>query len=119
VLKRAPATFALYSGNDDTALALMLLGGHGVISVTANVAPRMMSALCRAALAGDLAQARAINNQLLPLHFKLFVEANPIPVKWALAKLGRIQNGIRLPLVPLTVANEPVVLGAMKEAGLI
>jgi 4-hydroxy-tetrahydrodipicolinate synthase len=119
VLKRAPATFALYSGNDDTALALMLLGGHGVISVTANVAPRMMSALCRAALAGDLAQARAINNQLLPLHFKLFVEANPIPVKWALAKMGRIPNGIRLPLVPLTVANEPVVLGAMKEAGLI
>ena len=100
-------------------LALMLLGGHGVISVTANVAPRMMSEMCRAALSGDLARARALNNQMLPLHFKLFVEANPIPVKWALAKLGRIHGGIRLPLVPLTAASEPVVLGAMKEAGLL
>ena len=118
-MKRAPSPFALYSGNDDTALALILLGGHGVISVMANVAPRLMSELCRAALAGDLGRARAINNQLLPLHFKLFVEANPIPVKWALAKMGRIQNGIRLPRVPLTAANEPVVLGAMKEVGLV
>jgi 4-hydroxy-tetrahydrodipicolinate synthase len=119
VLKKAPPTFALYSGNDDTALALMLLGGHGVISVTANIAPRLMSDLCRAALAGDFAAARAINNRLLPVHFKLFVEPNPVPVKWALARMGRIQNGIRLPLVPLSVANEPVVLGAMKEAGLV
>lgn len=119
VLKKAPPTFALYSGNDDTALALLLLGGHGVISVTANIAPRLMSEMCRAALAGDFAAARAINNRLLPVHFKLFVEPNPIPVKWALAKMGRIQNGIRLPLVPLSDANEPVVLGAMKEAGLL
>ncbi len=119
VLKKAPPAFALYSGNDDTALALMLLGGHGVISVTANIAPRLMSDMCRAALSGDFAAARAINNRLLPVHFKLFVEPNPIPVKWALAKMGRIQNGIRLPLVPLSVANEPVVLGAMKEAGLL
>jgi 4-hydroxy-tetrahydrodipicolinate synthase len=119
ILKKAPASFALYSGNDDTALALMLLGGHGVISVTANIAPRLMSDMCRAALSGDFATARAINNRLLPLHFKLFVEPNPIPVKWALAKTGRIENGIRLPLVPLSVANEPVVLGAMKEAGLL
>ncbi len=119
ILKKAPASFALYSGNDDTALALMLLGGHGVISVTANVAPRLMSDMCRAALSGDFAAARAINNRLLPLHFKLFVEPNPIPVKWALAKTGRIENGIRLPLVPLSVANEPIVLGAMKEAGLL
>ena len=119
VLKKAPASFALYSGNDDTALALMFLGGHGVVSVTANIAPRLMSDMCRAALAGDFATARAINNRLLPLHFKLFVEPNPIPVKWALAKTGRIQNGIRLPLLPLSVANEPVVLGAMKEAGLL
>ena len=119
VLKKAPASFALYSGNDDTALALMLLGGHGVISVTANIAPRLMSDMCRAALAGDFATARAINNRLLPLHFKLFVEPNPIPIKWALAKTGRIENGSRLPLVPLSVANEPVVLGAMKEAGLL
>jgi 4-hydroxy-tetrahydrodipicolinate synthase len=119
LLKKAPTGFALYSGNDDTALALMLLGGHGVISVTANIAPRLMSDMCRAALAGDLATARAINNRLLPVHFKLFVEPNPIPVKWALAKMGRIQGGIRLPLVPLSVANEPVVLGAMNEAGLL
>jgi 4-hydroxy-tetrahydrodipicolinate synthase len=119
VLKKAPPTFALYSGNDDTALALMLLGGHGVISVTANISPRLMSDMCRAALAGDFATARAINNRLLPVHFKLFVEPNPIPVKWALAKMGRIRGGIRLPLVPLSVANEPVVLGAMNEAGLL
>ena len=119
VLKRAPSTFALYSGNDDTALALMLLGGHGVISVTANIAPRLMSEMCRAVLKGDFARARTINNQLLPVHFKLFVEPNPIPVKWALAKMGRIHGGIRLPLVPLTTANEAVVLGAMKEAGLV
>jgi 4-hydroxy-tetrahydrodipicolinate synthase len=119
VLKKAPPTFALYSGNDDTALALMLLGGHGVISVTANIAPRLMSDMCRAALSGDFAAARAINDRLLPVHFKLFVEPNPIPVKWALAKMGHIENGIRLPLVPLSLANEPVVLGAMKEAGLL
>jgi 4-hydroxy-tetrahydrodipicolinate synthase len=119
VLKHAPSTFALYSGNDDTALALVMLGGHGVISVTANIAPRLMSEMCRAALAGEYAKARAINNQLLPVHFKLFVEANPIPVKWALAKMGRIPGGIRLPLVPLSAANEAVVLGAMKEAGLV
>ena len=119
VLKKAPRSFALYSGNDDTALALMLLGGHGVISVTANIAPRLMSEMCRAALSGDFAAARAINDRLLPVHFKLFVEPNPIPVKWALAKMGHIENGIRLPLVPLSIANEPVVLGAMKEAGLL
>jgi 4-hydroxy-tetrahydrodipicolinate synthase len=119
VLKHAPSTFALYSGNDDTALALLMLGGHGVISVTANIAPRLMSEMCRAALAGEFAKARAINNQLLPVHFKLFVEANPIPVKWALAKMGRIPGGIRLPLVPLSAANEAVVFGAMKEAGLV
>jgi len=118
VLKRAPSTFSLYSGNDDTALALILLGGHGVISVTANVAPRLMSDMCRAALAGDIAKARALNDRLLPLHFKLFVEANPIPVKWALAKMGRIGPGIRLPLVPLSSNQEATVANAMKEVGL-
>jgi 4-hydroxy-tetrahydrodipicolinate synthase len=118
LLKRLPSNFAVYSGNDDSALSLMLLGGHGVISVTANVAPRPMSEMCAAALAGDFARARAVNQRLLPLHFKLFVEANPIPVKWALAKMGRIAGGIRLPLVPLSAASEPVVLAAMKEAGL-
>jgi len=88
-----------------------------VISVTANVAPRLMSELCKAALAGDLAKARQINNRLLPLHFKLFVEPNPIPVKWALAKMGRIHGGIRLPLVPLSESAESVVQAALKDAG--
>jgi 4-hydroxy-tetrahydrodipicolinate synthase len=119
LLRRLPAHFAVYSGNDDSALALMLLGGHGVISVTANVAPRLMSELARAALEGDLVRARQINNRLLPLHFKLFVEPNPIPVKWALGRLGRIAGGIRLPLVPLSTAAEAPVLAAMRDAGLI
>jgi 4-hydroxy-tetrahydrodipicolinate synthase len=119
LLKRAPKSFAVYSGNDDTALALMLLGGHGVISVTANVAPRLMSELCKAALSGDLSGARALNNRLLPLHLKLFVEPNPIPVKWALAKTGRIGGGIRLPLVPLSAASQPVVEAALHELGLL
>ncbi len=119
LLKRLPARFALYSGNDDTALALMLLGGHGVISVTANVAPRQMSELAKAALGGDLSRARTINNQLMALHTKLFIEPNPIPVKWALAKMGRIAGGIRLPLVPLSASAESTVLAAMKDAGVL
>lgn len=119
LLKHLPAGFALYSGNDDSALALLLLGGHGVISVTANVAPKPMSQMCRAAAAGDLAAARRINNQLLPLHMKLFVEPNPIPVKWALARLGRIPAGLRLPLVPLSAAAQPAVEAALKDAGLL
>jgi 4-hydroxy-tetrahydrodipicolinate synthase len=118
LLRRLPSTFALYSGNDDTALALMLLGGHGVISVSANVAPRAMAEMCRAALAGDLDRARQINQKLLPLHLKLFVEPNPIPVKWALATMGRIPAGIRLPLTPLSHAAEATVLAALKEAGI-
>lgn len=120
LLRRLPAgkPFAVYSGNDDSALSLMLLGGAGVISVTANVAPRLMSQMCAAALAGDLATARRLNNQLMPLHMKLFVEPNPIPTKWALARMGRIPSGIRLPLVPLSPANEAVVAAAIKEAGL-
>ena len=117
LLKHLPPSFALYSGNDDSALALMLLGGHGVISVTANVAPRQMSEMCAAALAGDLKRARKINAQLLPVHFKLFVEPNPVPVKWALAKAGRIGGGLRLPLVPLSKQNEAVVQSALQEAG--
>ena len=119
LLKRAPKSLAVYSGNDDTALPLMLLGGHGVISVTANVAPRLMSEMCKAALGGDLSGARALNNRLLPLHLKLFVEPNPVPVKWALAKMGRIEGGIRLPLVPLAEANQPVVEAALREMGLL
>jgi 4-hydroxy-tetrahydrodipicolinate synthase len=117
LLKYLPPSFALYSGNDDSALALMLLGGHGVISVTANVAPRQMSEMCAAALAGDLKRARRLNAELLPLHFKLFVEPNPVPAKWALAKAGRIDGGIRLPLVPLSKQNEAIVQGALQEAG--
>jgi 4-hydroxy-tetrahydrodipicolinate synthase len=119
LLKRAPKSFAVYSGNDDTALALMLLGGHGVISVTANVAPRLMSELAKAALAGDLSGARALNNRLLPLHLKLFVEPNPIPVKWALAKMGLIGGGIRLPMVPLSEPQQPVVETALRDLGLL
>jgi 4-hydroxy-tetrahydrodipicolinate synthase len=119
LLKHAPKDFALYSGNDDTALALMLLGGHGVISVTANVAPKLMSQMCTAALKGDLAAARRINDQLLPVHMKLFVEPNPIPVKWALAKMGRCPAGLRLPLVPLSAGAQPAVEGALRESGLL
>ncbi|MGE5712982.1 MAG: 4-hydroxy-tetrahydrodipicolinate synthase [Betaproteobacteria bacterium] len=119
LLRRLPPSFALYSGNDDSALALMLLGGHGVISVTANVAPKLMSEMCRAALSSDLARARQLNAQLWPLHQKLFVEPNPIPAKWALAKMGRIEGGIRLPLTPLSVPAEHIVLAALKEVGLV
>lgn len=119
LLARLPADFALYSGNDDSALALMLLGGHGVISVTANVAPGPMARLCAAALAGDLAAAREINRRLLPLHFRLFVEANPIPVKWALAEMGRIPAGLRLPMTPLSESLHETVRGALRAAGVI
>lgn len=119
LLARLPDGFALYSGNDDSALALMLLGGHGVISVTANVAPREMAQLCAAALAGDLPGARAINRRLLPLHLRLFVEANPIPVKWALARMGRIEGGIRLPMTPLEARHHATVEAALRDAGVL
>jgi 4-hydroxy-tetrahydrodipicolinate synthase len=119
LLSRVPAEFALYSGNDDSALALMALGGHGVISVTANVAPREMAQLCAAALAGDLKSARAINNRLLPLHFKLFVEANPIPLKWALQRMGRIEGGIRMPMTPLEPRHHAVVEAALRQSGVL
>ncbi|MCB1936326.1 MAG: 4-hydroxy-tetrahydrodipicolinate synthase [Nitrosomonas sp.] len=102
LLRRAPDDFAIYSGDDVSALALMLLGGHGVISVTANVAPKLMHDMCAAALAGELQTARLINNKLMLLHTDLFVEANPIPVKWAVAQMGLIENGIRLPLIRLS-----------------
>jgi 4-hydroxy-tetrahydrodipicolinate synthase len=119
LLKRLPRTFALYSGDDATCLALMLLGGQGVISVTANVAPRLMHDMCAAALAGDLVRARALNFRLLGLHRKLFVEANPIPVKWAVAELGLIGAGIRLPLTPLSAEHHDTVREAMREAGVL
>jgi 4-hydroxy-tetrahydrodipicolinate synthase len=111
--------FALYSGNDDTALAFMLLGGHGVISVTANVAPRQVAELCKAALAGDLATARRWNAKLASLNASLFVEANPIPVKWALAELGWIDNELRLPLTPLSPRFHDVLRRALRDAGCV
>lgn len=118
LLRRAPKNFAVYSGEDATGLPLMLMGGHGVISVTANVAPRLMREMCTAALSGDIARAREINNRLLGLHTKLFVEGNPIPVKWALAQMGLIEPGIRLPLVPLSANFHEVVREAMRQAGI-
>jgi 4-hydroxy-tetrahydrodipicolinate synthase len=119
LLVRLPAGFSVLSGNDDSALALMAMGGHGVISVTANVAPGPMAKLCAAALAGDWAGALAINRQLLALHLKLFVEANPIPVKWALARMGRIGHGIRLPMTPLSPPLHDTVLAAMTASGVL
>ena len=118
LLRRAPKGFAVYSGEDATGLPLMLMGGHGVISVSANVAPRLMREMCAAALSGDIARAREANNRLLGLHTKLFVEANPIPVKWALAQMGLIEPGIRLPLVPLSANCHEVVREAMRQAGI-
>src|SRR5206468_11996979 len=105
--------------NDDSALALICMGGQGVISVVANVAPRAMRDLCAAALAGDIARAREINRKVLSLHTRLFIEANPIPVKWSLAQIGLIEEGIRLPLTPLSVQHQETVRAALKEAGVI
>ena len=100
-----------------TVLPLIFMGGHGVISVTANVAPALMAQMCRAALAGEFAKARAINDRLLPLHRRLFIEANPSPAKWALAEMGRIENELRLPLVPLSAQHHEAVRAALREAG--
>jgi len=118
LIRRAPRNFAIYSGEDAGALALILLGGHGVISVTANVAPRMMAEMCSAALVGDVKKAREINLRLLGLHQKLFIETSPAPVKWARAQMGLIEGGIRLPLVPLTDRSHEAVRGALAEAGI-
>ena len=109
--------FAVYSGEDITGLPLMLMGGHGVISVTANVAPKLMSQMCAAALAGDVAGARAANDRLLALHRRLFVEANPIPTKWALAEMGLIHDELRLPLVKLSPQFHDTVRAALRDAG--
>jgi len=113
-----PENFAVYSGDDASALALLLLGGHGVISVTANVAPKLMHEMCSAAFMGDLGAARAANRQLMRLHKDLFVEANPIPVKWAVAQMGLIGPGLRLPLTPLSDRYHAVVADAMRSAGI-
>lgn len=118
LLKRLPRDFAVYSGDDGTGLALMLMGGHGVISVTANVVPKAMRELCDAALSGNLVQARAINDALLGLHKHLFVEANPIPVKWVLEQMGLIGAGMRLPLTPLAEQHHALLRAAMRQAGI-
>jgi len=109
--------FAVYSGDDITGLPLMLMGGHGVISVTANVAPRLMAQMCAAALKGDVTAARACNNRLLALHRNLFIEPNPTPAKWSLAEMGLIHNELRLPLVKLSPQFHETVRAALREAG--
>lgn len=119
LLQRVPEGFAVYSGDDASTLALMLLGAHGTISVTANVAPRLMHEMCAAAMKGEVAKAREINFRLLGLHRNLFVEANPIPVKWAVARMGKMKNHLRLPLTPLSQSAHAVVEAAMRQAGVI
>jgi 4-hydroxy-tetrahydrodipicolinate synthase len=119
LLSRVPETFALYSGNDDSALALMAMGGHGVISVTANVAPALVARMCAAALSEDWVTARAINRQLLRLNLDLFLEANPIPLKWAMAKMGLCGPALRLPMTPLSQVHHETVLAALKSAGVL
>ena len=119
LLRLAPTSFAVYSGDDPTAMSLMFMGGAGNISVTANVAPRAMHALCVAAMAGDVARAVAINNQVIPLHAKLFVEPNPVPVKWAMAEMGLMPAGMRLPLAPLAEEFHDTVRAALREAGVL
>src|SRR5690349_24271986 len=117
LIRRAPRNFAIYSGEDAGALALILLGGHGVISVTANVAPKAMHQMCAAALVGDVKKSRELNLRLLGLHQKLFIETSPSPVKWAMAQMGLIEGGLRLPLVPLTDRSHNAVREALAEAG--
>jgi len=119
LIREAPKGFAIYSGDDPTAIALMLCGGQGNVSVTANVAPRLMHELCVAAMAGDTQRAMEIQFKLLPLHKNLFVEANPIPVKWAMARMKLCGTAIRLPMTPLTPANQAVVESALRASGLL
>jgi len=119
LIRETPENFAIYSGDDPTAVALMLCGGQGNVSVTANVAPRLMHELCVAAMAGDVKTAMAIQMKLMPVHKHLFVEANPIPVKWALNRMGKCGPTLRLPMTQLTTGNAPVVERALQEAGLL
>ena len=118
LIKRVPRGFSVFSGDDGSAVALMLLGGHGSISVTANVAPRLVQSLCAAALAGDAREASRLQLQLLSLHQALFVEPSPAPTKWALNRLGRCSAVVRLPITPLSEAGQAIVAAAMREAGL-
>jgi 4-hydroxy-tetrahydrodipicolinate synthase len=119
LLRLAPKSFAVYSGDDATAMALMLCGARGNISVTANIAPRAMHELCTAAMAGKVADAVVINNRLIPLHAKLFVEPNPVPVKWAMTEMGLIPSGMRLPLAPLGAEYRDMVRAALRESGVL
>lgn len=119
LIREAPEGFAIFSGDDPTAVALMLCGGQGNISVTANVAPRLMHELCVAAIAGDARQAMQIQRRLMPLHKQLFVEANPIPLKWAMARMGLCGATMRLPMTPLSPSLEPIVESALQQSGLI
>jgi 4-hydroxy-tetrahydrodipicolinate synthase len=119
LIREVPKGFAIYSGDDPTAVALMLCGGQGNISVTANVAPRLMHELCIAAIAGDARRAMEIQLRLMPVHKHLFVEANPIPVKWAMARMGLCGGTLRLPMTPMSASFEPVVEGALRAAGLV
>jgi 4-hydroxy-tetrahydrodipicolinate synthase len=119
LIKQAPEGFSIYSGDDGTSVALMLLGGHGNVSVTANVAPRAMRDLCAAALAGRVKEATAIHLRLLPLHKFLFVEPSPAPAKWAMAQLGLCGAALRLPITPLTDAGQTLVGQALRESGLL
>jgi 4-hydroxy-tetrahydrodipicolinate synthase len=119
LIREVPKSFAVYSGDDPTAVALMLCGGQGNVSVTANVAPRLMRELCFAAMAGDTRRAMEIQFKLMPLHKNLFVEANPIPVKWAMARLKLCGATMRLPLTPLTQSNEALVESALHATGLV
>lgn len=115
ILARCGAIIDVYAGDDANALETILMGGKGVISVTANVAPRLMHEMCAAALQGDAAQARVINDRLMPLHRELFIESNPIPVKWALQHMGLIAPGIRLPLTPLSESCQATVRQALQH----
>ena len=119
LIRELPASFSVYSGDDPTAVALMLCGGRGNVSVTANVAPKLMHELCVAAVAGDAGKAMEIQFRLMPLHRHLFVEANPIPLKWAMARMGLCGPAMRLPMTPLSAANVPVVEAAMRACGLL
>ncbi|MCL6416334.1 4-hydroxy-tetrahydrodipicolinate synthase [Aestuariirhabdus sp. Z084] len=119
LIANCSADFAVYSGDDPTAVELILAGGKGNISVTANVAPAKMSELCRLALAGKADEARRLNEELMPLHSNLFVESNPIPVKWALQEMGMIEGGIRLPLTPLSEPSQAIVRDVLKRNKLL
>lgn len=119
LIKHAPKGFSIYSGDDGTAIALMLLGGHGNVSVTANVAPKLMHQLCMAAIEGQAKRASEIHLQLLPVHRQLFCEPSPAPTKWAMSRLGLCGAAVRLPIVALTTAGQTLVEQALRDSGLL